>query len=226
MASNAKEYQKAIQYLCNKMQDGTIQLGDRLPTERALAEELEISRPSTREALRTLENMGIIESRRGSGSYFTGNISKKLSEMIRLFLMLQLVTPQDICDFRRTMEKSACQSIIDRGSFDISELTNVLSAPVQGILEEAEQDRQFHYLLVQASRNHFWIAIMDAVCDVYRDWVATALECADSHQKQQLHSAHMAMLSSLQSGNRSACDQAIDLHYHLIDRLLSDHLSI
>lgn len=226
MTSNAKEYQKAIQYLCNKMQDGTIQLGDRLPTERALAEELNISRPSTREALRTLENMGIIESRRGSGSYFTSNISKKLSEMIRLFLMLQLVTPQDICDFRRTMEKSACQSIIDRGSFDTSELQNVLSAPAHGIEEEAEQDRQFHYLLVQASRNHFWIAIMDAVCDVYRDWVTAALECADAHQKQQLRSAHIAILSSLQCGNRSACDRAIDLHYDLIDQLLSDHLSL
>ena len=92
MEETTREYQRAIRYLCGCIRDGSIAVGDRLPTERTLSETLQISRNSTREALRSMENMGIVESRRGSGSYYTGNISKKLSEMIRTLLLIRLVS--------------------------------------------------------------------------------------------------------------------------------------
>ena len=72
--------------------------------------------------------MGLIESRRGSGNYFTGNISKKFSEMIRMLVQIRLVSQKDICDFRRTMEKSVCASIIQRSDTDLSEMQRLLEA--------------------------------------------------------------------------------------------------
>ena len=68
MSENRREYQKAIDYLSDQIRAGMLTVGSRLPTERAIAEDLGISRNSTREALRTMENMGMIESKQGRGT--------------------------------------------------------------------------------------------------------------------------------------------------------------
>ena len=49
-----QEYEKAVQYIYSMLRDGVVKPGDRLPTERAIAETLGISRNSTREALSVL----------------------------------------------------------------------------------------------------------------------------------------------------------------------------
>lgn len=220
METNSREYQKAVRYLCDEIKDGRIKIGDRLPTERALAQELSISRNSTREALRSLENMGLIESKQGSGSYFTGNVSKKFSEMIRLLILTKLISKKDICDFRRTMEKSVCLIIIKKDSFDFSILDEVLSKTPCSIEGEAENDREFHRTLVKASDNRFWIEMMDAVCDVYHDWFNNVLQNADLDTKVKLHKAHETILSSIKLKDRDACEHAIDEHYDIIDSAL------
>ena len=222
METGSREYQKAVQYLSSEIRNGNINIGDRLPTERALAEQLCISRNSTREALRTLENMGLIESRRGSGNYFTGNISKKFSEMIRLLVQIRLVSQKDICDFRRTMEKSVCASIIKRGDTDLAELQQLLEATPEDTGELAAKDRQFHYLLVQTSDNRFWIEMMDAVSDVYLEWVRDVLQNSGGSLRDRTRSAHRKILTALETKDRDACEAAIDEHYDIIEDAMGD----
>ena len=222
METGSREYQKAVQYLCSEIRNGSIDIGDRLPTERALAEQLCISRNSTREALRTLENMGLIESRRGSGNYFTGNISKKFSEMIRLLVQIRMVSRKDVCDFRRTMEKSVCASIIQHGDTDLSAPKQLLEAMPEDTGELAAKDRQFHYLLVQTSDNRFWIELMDAVSDVYLEWVRAVLESSESSIRDRTHNAHRKILAALEAKDRSACEAAIDEHYDIIEDAMGD----
>lgn len=96
MSENRREYQKAIDYLSDQIRAGTLTVGSRLPTERAIAEALGISRNSTREALRTMENMGMIESKQGSGHYLTGSISNSLSGMIRMMLLLNRTSQKEM----------------------------------------------------------------------------------------------------------------------------------
>ena len=194
MEHGSREFQKAIDYLCREIQNDSIQAGGRLPAERVIAEELQISRNSTREALRSLEHMGIIESVQGSGNYFTGNISKSFSEMIRLLILVKLVTQEEICDFRRTMDQSVCLSIIRRGDFDLSEVERVLS------------------------ENRFWIELMNAVCDVYREWIDIILRRAERETKEKLHAAHGKILAALKDKDFPRCAEAIDEHYDIIDQ--------
>ena len=94
----AREYQKAIDCLCGLIEDGQLTVGDKLPTERALAEQLGISRNSTREALRALENLGVVERRQGSGSYLVGNTTKTIQPMIDMMLLLGQTSQLEICD--------------------------------------------------------------------------------------------------------------------------------
>ena len=83
MAKQNHEYEKVIDYIRNQIEAENLTINSKLPTERAIAEELSISRNSTREALRILEHMGILKSIHGSGNYLTDNISMQMSEMLR-----------------------------------------------------------------------------------------------------------------------------------------------
>ena len=109
-----REYEKAVDYVRRMISSGSLNVGDRLPTERELSLELDISRNSTREAMRMLENMGIIVSRHGSGNYISGNMERTISDMIHMMLALKQVSRHDIYDFRRSMEKTVCHAVIDR----------------------------------------------------------------------------------------------------------------
>lgn len=213
-----REYQKVIDYLCDEIREGRIRQGDRLPTERVLSEQLQISRNSTREALRSMDYMGIIESVQGSGNYYTGNVSKRLSEMLRIFLRIKLVTREEICDFRRTMEKAICASVIENPEAKLQEVESLLEQGNTGEQEEdaAEHDRQFHYLLAAASGNHLWMELMDAVSDVYREWIDEILRQSDEQTKQALHRAHREIFRALKEKDREACKAAIDAHYDLV----------
>jgi len=65
------KYSQIIEQLLGLIKTGVYRTGDRLPNERALAEEMAVSRGSLREALKALEILGIIESRQGDGTYIS-----------------------------------------------------------------------------------------------------------------------------------------------------------
>lgn len=220
MSSTNREYQKAIDYLADQIKAGRLSVGSRLPTERAIAEDVGISRNSTREALRSLENMGMIESIQGSGNYLTGSISKSLSSMIRMLLLLKKTNPREICVVRRTLEKSICDSAIQQhlSAQWLTQAEQLLDSPAASLEEEIENDRKFHYLLVEASQNRLWMELMNAIMDVYREWIDLVLHGADDQTKGALKQAHKDILAAIKAQDREKCEQAIDRHYDIIDR--------
>ncbi len=220
MEHNAKEYEKAISYIRQQLSQGDLQIGSRLPTERVIAQTLGISRNSTREALRTMENMGVTESKQGSGSYLSGDISKKVSDMIEMMLLMGKTTLVEICDFRRSMEKTVCDMILKNPSADdylpqIREvLDSFMSTPLDG---QIELDRKFHFLLIHATENKFLIMLMDAISDTYRRIINIVLQNASEETKGKIHQFHYAIYNSLLLRNQSLCMAAIDEHYDLIE---------
>lgn len=220
MEENIREYQKAVRFLCYEIRNGRISVGDRIPTERAIATTLNISRNSTREAIRSLENMGIIESHRGSGNYYTGNVSKHLSEMIRTLLSIRHISSSDISDFRRTMEKAVCMSVISSSSFDPAAAIDILDRTPASLDDEIANDRAFHFELIRSSGNKFWIELMNAIAIVYEDMIRTILESSDEKGRSAYNAIHKRILDALIDKDWSCCELAIDEHYDLVNKML------
>ncbi len=221
-----REYQKAVEYLCGLIKAGELKIGSKLPTERKLAETLSIGRNSTREALRILENMGVIVCRQGSGNYLAGNMTKTISGIIEMMLLLKQVTKEDILIFRRDMEKAVCHAVIEKGSIEkwYDSIMEILSADLrsQSLEQQIEADRKFHYMLIQAAENPLWICISEAIITIYRNWIDHVLRAADLDLKQRLQQAHLLLLMALKEGSRDLCDQAVDHHYDLVDNKMSE----
>lgn len=78
--------------------------GDKLPSERYLSENLNISRSSVREALRALEMLGVIETRRGEGTYLTEMDNNQFIEMIAGYVVTTETQQAEITDFIHMIE--------------------------------------------------------------------------------------------------------------------------
>ena len=214
-----QEYEKAFQYIYRLILDGTAKPGDKLPTERAIAETLGISRNSTREALSIFLAMGMIERRQGSGNYVAGNFGPALKQMIYMMLAINTTSQRDICAFRKHMEKAACAAIYEMEKPEdwCAGLEQILNTPAETIEDEIERDRAFHYGLICETKNTFWITIMDAVVDVYREWIDRCLRRVSEALRQELGAVHREILEGLKNGDMKRCNAAIEKHYGIID---------
>lgn len=221
MGAESKEYQKAVDYLCGLVKEGELKIGSKLPAERQLAKTLSIGRNSTREALRMLENMGVVESRRGSGNYIVGNMSQTISRMMEMMIWLKQISREDVIVFRRDLDKAVCSSIIAGGMIEkwYDKIMEVLSKEPesQSLEEQIEADWKFHSMLVLATENQLWIWISEAVIDLYQHWIDCLLRSADFDTRCRLSRYHRDILLALRHGSIEEARKAVDGHYDLVD---------
>ena len=111
-----KEYTKVVDYIYRLVKNGSLRKGDSLPAERKIAEDLSIGRNSVREGLRVLENIGLTESRLGSGNYITADFTSTITQIFEVMIMVENVSKDDICQFRRQVDRCICLSIIENGA--------------------------------------------------------------------------------------------------------------
>lgn len=216
-----KEYFKVIEYIKEQMKNGTIQIGGKLETERKLSEKLGISRPSIREALRSMENIGLIESKQGSGNYLLGDFSKNLTESFSLMLLMKQVDYVDITEVRRAIEleayKIAMRSISDQQLKDIKScLVNPLNERFEN---EILFDRNFHFAIVKATGNGFMMNIAEPLASVCEELIEKTLKKATIDEREQLAQFHMQIYLGLEEKNLEKGLSAINAHYDLINQL-------
>lgn len=222
MERTGKEYEKAIAFIRELICSHQIEIGSKLPSEREIAATLSISRNSIREALRMLENVGIIKSQQGCGNFLCGNVTRSFNTAFDMLLLLHETDTEDICRFRRSIEKAVYDlAWQERGAKPyLSEMRQVLDAfPDAAPQKQVELDKEFHYLLVRAAGNQLLKIIMDALSDIYQEWVGSVLHQMSPADMHRLHRAHIAIYESLLTGHRERGVQAIDEHYDIIDQI-------
>ena len=100
-----------VQELRALIAEQQIKPGDKLPSERVLSETLQVSRSSIREALRSLELLGLIQSRHGGGTFLADAGGNQLVEIISSFILQNEQSNRDIILNRRMHEKEAIRVI-------------------------------------------------------------------------------------------------------------------
>ena len=210
------EYEKAIQYIDQLIQQGSLQVGSKLPTERTIAEELGIGRNSTREALSILHGMGMIERVQGSGNYISKDAGGSIHRILRMMLALGTITENEIAEFRCMMEKAVCLFLLDRGLSEEQQiyfeeiLQGMEAAPAEGFLEF---DKTFHAQLIRATGNPLFILLLESVSELYQEQIARVLQQTDEAARRELLTQHRAIYYHLTQKHKEAMLEAIDRHY-------------
>jgi DNA-binding FadR family transcriptional regulator len=168
-----KAYQDVVEQIQEAIIEGSLKPGSQLPAERELKEQFGISRGTLREALRVLEQKGLIEIRTGvaGGSIIREVNSEKLSENLGLLIRNRLVSLRDLAEFREGMEGGVAALASTRaGEQDLSALNDLLGV-AERYLKEGRKgwdafvrtDEHIHMTLARMSGNQLFITVLESV---------------------------------------------------------------
>jgi len=148
---------------------GTYRPGDKLPSETELKRLFNVSRVPLREALRSLEEMGLISIRSGvlGGAFVAEMGIKSVSDSLSNMMRLGKISLKDIWQFRRLIEPNMCRlAAAERSDWDLQQIEEIISLREQAVKARkipAFADIDFHHAIARATRNPLLILIMDAV---------------------------------------------------------------
>jgi GntR family transcriptional repressor for pyruvate dehydrogenase complex len=147
--------------------EGSLVAGARLPPERDLCLRLAVSRPTLREAIRSLGTMGVLQSRQGAGTYVTDLAPITLAEPLRFMIGLNSNSLLELADVRRLLESGAAQlaatQILPE---ELGELRAVIEELQLGTVHPdrfIELDATFHRVIHVAARNGLLLALLDGM---------------------------------------------------------------
>ena len=174
-ARQTKVFQDVVAQIQEAILDGRLKTGDTLPSERQLKEMFNISRGTLREALRVLEQKGLIEIKLGVGG---GSVVKdvnadQVSESLALLIRSQKVSLNHLAEFREDVEGIVAAHAAKRCTeADISQLKGLLNEARKCIAQGTSQrdafieiDKQIHMALAVVAQNPIYISVLHSVHD-------------------------------------------------------------
>ncbi len=143
---------------------GDFAVNDRLPSETALAEQFEASRPVVREALARLREDRVIVSRKGSGSYV---LRRPDNAVLRFAPVGSLADIQRCFEFRAEVESAAAAAAASRRRpADVAAIRDAYDALDACVAEGrlgVEEDIRFHAAIAAATRNQYFVSVQDSL---------------------------------------------------------------
>lgn len=180
---------------------GALQVGDLLPAERTLSEQLQVSRAAVREAIRVLEGQGVLESNVGSGlkagTFIAAMPSEALSRFLRLHVALSNFDLREVVQARTILEVESARlaaGVRDAGAVDQMRAA-VGEMDRSGVSREEfnEADTRFHIALAHGAGNRLFADMTQAIRESlklptlqgfrdHEDWEAVADTLRDQHK--------------------------------------------
>ncbi|MBD1380100.1 FadR/GntR family transcriptional regulator [Metabacillus arenae] len=113
-SSQSKVYEQILKQIREIIEHDGLKAGDKIPSERELAERLTVGRSSVREAFRALELLGIIETRRGEGTFIKDFKDHHLVDLLGTFILQDTNAKADLLEMNELLEKNAIQLILTK----------------------------------------------------------------------------------------------------------------
>jgi DNA-binding FadR family transcriptional regulator len=200
-AKQSRIFQDVVEQIEDAILDGDLKSGDRLPPERELKETLKTSRSTLREALRVLEQKGLIEMRlgMGGGAIVRSVSTKQVSQSLGLLIRSRKVSLEHLAEFRERFEGDiAALAVIRASAEDINHLHTLLEkarhcaeeGDDQGERFQGERflgvDKQIHLYLARITGNPIYITILETVHQNIDQYFKRYLMMATSEMEQNL----------------------------------------
>lgn len=192
-AQDRKVYEGILLQIHEIIQERNLRAGDKLPSERELSEQLGVGRSSVREALRALELLGLIETRRGEGTFLKHYRHNRLIDIIGFFILRDYKTKKDLVEMRKILELEAVRLACKRASAKHFEEMERVHAAALARIEKgeipAEEDYLFHRIICRSSRNsvlhRIWVPLIEYSVDTRSESLARegrALVAMEEHR--------------------------------------------
>lgn len=211
-----RSYQRLASQLLALIVKGEFKVGERLPSERALAERFDVSRTSVREATIALELQGVVEVRGGSGIYVT--LAPSTLNTVPMFMPETGPGPFELLRARCLIESEIASEAAEmRKDVDLDRIFSALTDMHEHMDDkEANEaaDRLFHLRIAESTGNSVLLQMVTAMWDQSRGPIWTKIE-AHFHTpelRQASHADHQRIFKALMGRDPVAARAAMRGH--------------
>jgi GntR family transcriptional regulator, transcriptional repressor for pyruvate dehydrogenase complex len=196
--------------------------GDKLPSERELAELLSVSRSSIRDAIRSLELAGMVEPRQGAGTIVREITANSVTTPFANALKRKDELMGELLDFRKILEPPlAARAATHASSDEIAEMEDILERQAAKVKQEAStiaEDSEFHYAVAMASGNSVVLKVLDILMDLLRDTRERSLQVEGRQQKSL--AGHHKILAAIKRHDAEAAKAAMRRHIEDVEEIV------
>jgi GntR family transcriptional repressor for pyruvate dehydrogenase complex len=202
---------------------GDVRPGDRLPSERQLAEDLGVNRPSVREAIRALSFLGLLEVRQGSGTYFRGPDQELLFRLFEFNLVFGEGQLLDLAEARAQLEVVVAGLAAERRApEEVDELEAALERMRSGGSDTfAAADIAFHRIIAEMARNTALRDMLKGTRAMVQSWVTRNVRAADTTEIAVAD--HVPIFAAIAAGDVDQARKAMAAHMEGATRRLLEN---
>lgn len=201
-----------------------LQVGDRLPSERELGEQFNVSRTVVREAVRALVAKGVIEVRSGSGLRVAAVDAAAVSESMSLYLRGATLDFEKVHEVRALLEVHIAGVAAERATDeDIARLRDVhqrMQQEAGDVESAARDDLEFHRTIARATQNDLYLLLMDSIGSALID---IRRENLGSGSTPTTLSQHAAVLERIAAHDPGGARKAMAAHLEGVARWWREH---
>ncbi|MEE4358792.1 MAG: FadR/GntR family transcriptional regulator [Desulfococcaceae bacterium] len=223
-------FQDVVEQIQEAILRGDYQPGDMLPPERELKENFQTSRGTLREALRVLEQKGLIEIRLGvsGGARVKAAVMEPISESLGLMLRYRKISLAHLTEFREDVEGIVTAKAAERaGRADIENLEKILAEALKMVQAGVERwkdfldaDKSFHRSIARITGNPIYIFIHDMIHDNIQPYYDIFLPPDQKTLEQNYTDLH-EILDSVKSRKVSVAREQARKHVHRFNEYMN-----
>jgi GntR family transcriptional repressor for pyruvate dehydrogenase complex len=218
-AKGRRLYEDIVQEFSSLIRHGVLKPGERLPSERVLADQLQVSRSSVREALRSLELQGLVISKRGSGTFINTDNLESMVALLASTLTSGADTLKHIFEMRHMLEPQIAALAAQRANKqEVAELESILEEQVKEIADGGtgvDSDTAFHFAMASATHNSALVKVISAVEDILRRSRNQSLQ--EPGRPQRSLASHREILGMIHSGDAAGARRAMEYHLTTVE---------
>lgn len=185
--SSTKVYIEIVRQLREIIEKDRLKAGDKIPSERELSERLNAGRSSVREALRALELLGLIETRRGEGTYIRDFRGNQLVQLLSSFILQDKKAIKDVIETKYLIELDCLQLVLLKSSK--SELERLKNWTIEHTVEDVD----FFARITELADNHLIYRIWQILVDYHRS--------LNNIKDQPTKEKYINLVKALETGN-------------------------
>jgi DNA-binding FadR family transcriptional regulator len=203
--------------------DGDLAAGDRLESERELAERFGVSRITVRDALRVLEARGLVHVKVGAsgGAFVSATNVDQVAESISTMILLRRMTLSGVAEARTVVETATCELAAERADAAAIERINLTVEQGRAVVREqaphTEASMDFHVAVADAARNE----LLSATVAAYRDLLVQTLhDMRDVRSAKATQKAHEEILEAIRAHDPEAARSLMLAHLQDFEKRL------
>ena len=222
-----------IEQIVRAIQKGEYKIGDRLPPERMIAEQIGVSRPSVREALLSLQLAGIVERHSGNGTFIRGSEKRAISRAYSLLEETKDIF--EIFELQKVLEIGVAELATEKA--DVQSFTEIENAldQMRLAIEEKDHDkwfagdRAFHLAIAKVTANSLIEKQINSLIDrmnrdVWRESKRYYLESKSEYLNQSFEE-HCQILDALKRKDKKLVRHIMEKHFIRIKGIIFDDIN-